>query len=246
MNGIATLLVLASLITMSIGTLELGDMHAQLLHRIDTVILVALAAEWFVRVLRREWGTWLVIDFLAWFPEALVMLTLGGAHPFLRMIRLLRLLRLVRAVHGMAEFGRAIWEAREQLLMIKMIALTLLFIAGTGFYIAEPEVGSIPEGVYLAIITASSVGYGDITPVTPHGQMIAAALAFLGIGIIALPSAIIASALSKQALEALPESGLFGDAHDLAITEPDSGDGISDVTAEPLTAEPVADHSLVR
>ena len=143
----------------------------------------------------------LVFDLIAILPFYITLLGVGTDLRFLRalrLIRFLRLFRLVRYSESMQAFGQAFYLKRGQLVVAMTGNLILLVIASSLMYFAEgqaqPEAfPSIPETMWWGIVTLTTVGYGDITPITPLGQVIGSAVAILGIGLFALPASIMAS-----------------------------------------------------
>jgi voltage-gated potassium channel len=143
----------------------------------------------------------LLLDLIAILPFYLTALV--GVSDFrflraLRLIRFLRLFRLVRYSESMQAFGRAFYLKRGQLVVAMTGNLILLVVASSLMYFAEhgaqPEAfPSIPGTMWWGIVTLTTVGYGDVTPVTPLGQVIGSAVAVLGIGLFALPASIMAS-----------------------------------------------------
>jgi voltage-gated potassium channel len=138
-----------------------------------------------------------VVDLLSVLPTY-VGLIIAGTGPML-VIRVVRILRVFSIMH----MGRYIDEANillevlaasgRKLLIFIYTVLTLVVIFGTVMYFVESEVGgftSIPSSMYWAIVTLTTVGYGDITPVTPLGKMIASLIMITGYGIIAVPMGI--------------------------------------------------------
>jgi voltage-gated potassium channel len=127
--------------------------------------------------------------------------------PFdLRFLRLLRVVRLLRVLHlsqydaPMRAIGRSI-RARQKLLVIAVVAmLIMIFFAASGMYFIEREAqpkafASIPDAMWWAVMTLTTVGYGDVYPVTPFGKIFAAIIATCGIAVFALPMAIITAAI---------------------------------------------------
>lgn len=127
--------------------------------------------------------------------------------PFdLRFLRLLRVVRLLRVLHlsqydaPMRAIGRSI-RARKKLLVIAVVAMTIMiFFAASGMYFIEREAqpkafASIPDAMWWAVMTLTTVGYGDIYPITPLGKFFAAIIATGGIAVFALPMAIITAAI---------------------------------------------------
>ena len=120
---------------------------------------------------------------------------------FLRLMRILRLARLGRFSYATTVIYEAMRARRYELAVTVFIAGGVLLITSTLLYLAEgdaqPEIfGSIPRAMWWSIATLTTVGYGDAVPITAVGRLLAGASALLGIGLIALPAGILASAFS--------------------------------------------------
>lgn len=140
-----------------------------------------------------------VIDLLAVLP-ALIMWT-GVDLRFLRVLRLTRMLRVAKlgrystALHLMGQVAR---QKREELLLSLMLMLLLLVLSSSLMYLAEhdrqPEAfSSIPAAMWWGVMTLTTVGYGDVYPVTIPGKVLGALIAVMGIGLFALPAGILGS-----------------------------------------------------
>jgi voltage-gated potassium channel Kch len=144
------------------------------------------------------------IDFLAILPFFLeVFLHHLFDLRFLRVFRLARLLKLTRGSDATAVLVKVVvreWPVMSAATFIMMLLLVLTASLGYLFeYDAQPEkFENIPTSIYWAVITLASVGYGDISPVTPVGRALTSILALLGIGIFAIPAALLASAFSDE------------------------------------------------
>ncbi|HUX91976.1 MAG TPA: ion transporter [Gallionellaceae bacterium] len=148
-----------------------------------------------------------LFDLAAFLPS---LLLLGGLD--LRFLRMLRLFRVVRLLH-IPRYNLAlhsIWQAasskKAEFLIAGTIMFVLLIICSSLAYFAEHDAqpkafSSIPASMWWGIMTMTTVGYGDVYPITTIGKFIAAFFAALGIGFFALPSAILASALIEQSRE---------------------------------------------
>ena len=146
-----------------------------------------------------------VVDLLAILPFYLLMFGLVGSGDmrFLRVIRLLRVLKLTRysvalnmLVTTFAENGRALSAAF-------FILLTVMLLAASGIYYFERDAqpvafGSIPAAMWWAFATLTTVGYGDVTPLTVGGKVFGAAITVVGLGMVALPTGILASGFAQQ------------------------------------------------
>ncbi|MEZ5997096.1 MAG: ion transporter [Hyphomonas sp.] len=150
-----------------------------------------------------------IADLLAFFPE-LVVMTLGLGVPLiaLRVLRLFRLIKIARFVPAFDIFGAAVKRAGSQLLTALIMALMLVYVSAVALYFIEGVGGehqqsfaSIPRAIWWAIATLTTVGYGDVYPVTPLGRMFASVIAIAGIGVVALPAGVFASAFSDELRE---------------------------------------------
>lgn len=164
-----------------------------------------------------------VVDLLSILPSYVSLLIPSGK--FLLVIRILRLLRVFRVLKLVQYVGesnnlqRALWASRRKIAVFLLSVFLLMIIFGSVMYIVEgPENGftSIPRSVYWAVVTMTTVGYGDISPQTNMGQAIASFVMILGYGIIAIPTGIVTSELTFSkgiSTQACPECGLDG--HDI-------------------------------
>ena len=151
----------------------------------------------------------LIIDLLAILPFYLAAAGVQVDLRFLRALRLVRLfrvLKLARYSDALTSFSKVFYDKKEKLLLaLFMNGLLLVIAASAIFYIEHPHqpefFSSIPASFYWAVVTLTTVGYGDVTPVTTVGQMLAGAFAMLGIGLFALPASILASGFMEQAEE---------------------------------------------
>ncbi|MEG4232619.1 ion transporter [Microcoleus sp. Pol11C3] len=121
----------------------------------------------------------------------------------IRLLRLLRLLKMSRYSESVRTLGAVLYAKKEELIATAFAVFILLIFASSIMYFVEheahPEVfGSIPDAMWWGVVTLTTVGYGDIYPITPLGRFLGAILAFLGIGIFALPAGIIAAGFSEE------------------------------------------------
>ena len=146
-----------------------------------------------------------IIDLLAILPAYLAMFV-PEMHALIdvRLLRLLRLFRLLRLTAYVSEFGAlyaALRASRRKILVFLSFVLLVVMIMGTLMYVVEgPENGftSIPLGVYWAITTLTTVGFGDVTPKTDLGRFIASLMMLLGWGTLAVPTGIVSAELVGQ------------------------------------------------
>jgi voltage-gated potassium channel len=150
-----------------------------------------------------------LIDLAAILPTYLAIL-FPHLH-FLLVIRILRLLRVFR-IFKMVRFlseslviVSALWGARRKILVFFFSVILITIVAGALMYVVEHQENegfrSIPESIYWAIVTLTTVGYGDISPITPLGKFIASFIMLLGYCIIAVPTGIVSASLVKEMKE---------------------------------------------
>jgi voltage-gated potassium channel len=148
-----------------------------------------------------------IIDLLSTIPKYLSLI-FGGTHALvalraLRLMRVFRILKLVRYVGESNRLLKALKASRIKILVFLFAVIVLCIILGTIMYLIEGELGeftSIPRGVYWAIVTLTTVGYGDIAPHTGLGQFVASIVMLLGYSIIAIPTGIISAEMTKQTI----------------------------------------------
>ncbi|OEF04611.1 ion transporter [Vibrio genomosp. F10] len=146
-----------------------------------------------------------VIDLLAILPTYLALLIPGasfmGVIRLLRVMRIFRILKLVRYLQDSHILLRSLYMSRRKILIFFSMVAILVTIFGSLLYVIEgPENGfsSIPMSIYWAIVTITTVGYGDISPVTPLGRSIASLVMLLGYSILAVPTGIITAELNQE------------------------------------------------
>lgn len=143
-----------------------------------------------------------LVDLLAVLPFWLGLLS-GSEAVVLRLFRVLRLLKLARHSRALATFELVLLNERHALATVFGIMAALLLIAAASLHVLEDRVqpeafGSIPAAMWWAVATLTTVGYGDVVPVTPLGRAVASLLALLGIGMFALPTAILGAAFLRE------------------------------------------------
>ncbi len=150
---------------------------------------------------------WGIVDLLAILPEYLLFLffSAGGHSSAFSAIRSLRLLRVFRILNLSwfqregEDLGNAIWRARGKIVVFIMVVLIIVTIAGTIMYDVEStfdpdsKFTSIPMGIYWAIVTMTTVGFGDIVPKTTGGQFISAILILVGYSLIIVPTGFVSA-----------------------------------------------------
>jgi voltage-gated potassium channel len=152
-----------------------------------------------------------IVDLVALLPTFLAIL-MPGLHALIdvRVLRLLRLFRILKLAAYVAEFGllgRALAASRRKILVFMAFVMMVVLIMGTLMYVVEgPANGfsSIPVGVYWAITTMTTVGFGDITPRTDLGRIIASAMMLIGWGTLAVPTGIVSAEFTAMRTPLVP------------------------------------------
>ena len=127
------------------------------------------------------------------------------------MFRLFRLLKLLRFGRAMGRFARAFIIAKEEIILFSVVTVMLLYLSAVGIYyfehIAQPEeFKSVIHSLWWAVTTLTTVGYGDVYPITAGGKIFTFIVLMIGLGIVAIPAGLLASALSKVRMEESEES----------------------------------------
>ncbi len=203
------LLIILSLIAFAVETLP--DLSAEWVVRLrvfEIVTVVIFTIEYALRlVLCRPRFSYAfsffgIVDLLAILPFYISTgIDLRSVRAF-RLLRLFRLLKLARYSAAMQRLHRAFLIAREELVLFGVTALIILYLSAVGIYYferdAQPEeFASVFHSLWWAIVTLTTVGYGDVYPITLGGRIFTFFVMIIGLGIVAVPAGLFASALSK-------------------------------------------------
>lgn len=201
-------LILYSVVCFSLETLpDLSPATERFLRWSEAVVVAVFTLEYGYRIycaerrLRFIFSLHGLIDLLAILPFYLSFAVDLRALRLLRLMRLLLVLKLLRYGRAMHRFSAALYLAREELLVFLSAILVLLYLAAFGIYhfehAAQPhKYASIFDALWWAVATITTVGYGDIYPVTLAGRLFTFVILLLGLGLVAVPAGIVASALS--------------------------------------------------
>lgn len=157
----------------------------------------------FLGRLRFIFTAMMLIDFLAIAPFYFALVGDFRAIRVLRLFRLFRIIKLARYSKALMTLSRVIKSKREELLVAVFILFMLLIISSSLMYYVENEdqpkaFSSIPDTMWWAIATLTTVGYGDLYPVTPLGKLLGSIIAILGIALFALPTGILGSGFVEE------------------------------------------------
>jgi voltage-gated potassium channel len=203
-------LILLSLVTFSIETLpSLRPQTRTLLKVIEIFCVVVFTVEYILRIYVADskpkfiFSFFGIIDLVAILPFYLSFGVDLRSLRALRFLRLFRILKLVRYNKAMNHFVLAIKTAKEEIMLFIFITLMLIYFSAVGIYYfenqAQPEhFTSIFDSLWWAIITLTTVGYGDVYPITVGGKVFTFFILMIGLGIVAIPTGIISSALTRS------------------------------------------------
>ena len=145
-----------------------------------------------------------IVDLMAVLPTYLSVFFPGTQYllviRILRVLRIFRVLKLVQYLDEARQLRRALYASRRKIIVFLFTVLALVIIFGSLMYLIEDQESgftSIPQSIYWAIVTMTTVGYGDISPRTSLGQTIAAIIMIIGYGIIAVPTGIVTAELTQ-------------------------------------------------
>ncbi len=214
---ILMLAIVASVGAVVIESVEdLNNQYGRALTIIEWVFTALFTIEYVVRLLivRRPWRYAIsffgIVDLLAILPSYLgLILPNSESLMVIRSLRLLRVFRVLRLARFLGEaevLRRALKASAHKIVVFLGAVMTLILILGTLMYLVEGKAGTgfdnIPQAVYWAIVTMTTVGYGDIAPGTVVGKIIASTMMLIGYGILAVPTGIVTVELSSAARKA--------------------------------------------
>ncbi len=206
------LIILLSVLTVLLESVtDIREQHGALLRSAEWAFTILFTVEYVLRLLcvdrptRYARSFFGLVDLLAILPTYVSLLLPGAqAMTVIRTLRILRVFRVLKLAHYVRESEqllRAMKASRRKIAVFLFAVASLVVIFGSVMYLVEgPEHGfdSIPRGIYWAVVTLTTVGYGDISPQTPLGQAIAACIMILGYGIIAVPTGIVTAELTRS------------------------------------------------
>ncbi len=202
-------LIVLSLITFSVETLPgLSEQTRRILRFTEVTTVAIFTIEYLLRLLVAErkrsfvFSFFGIVDLLAILPFYIASGLDLRSIRVVRLLRLFRIFKLVRYSDAIQRFHRAFLIAREELILFFSVAAILLYVSAVGIYYFEGRVqpdlfGSVFHSLWWAVVTLTTVGYGDVYPVTVGGRVFTFFVLMVGLGIVAVPTGIMASALSQ-------------------------------------------------
>lgn len=212
--------IVLSITVVSLETVEEVSAWRPQLAVLEWILTLLFTAEYIARLccvrkpLKYAFSFFGIIDLLACLPLYISMfsdnidpksLAIVRSIRLLRVFRVLKMMRMLREAHVLKE---AIWQSRDKILVFLAFVLVAVTLSGTLMYQVEKgandnQFTSIPESMYWAIVTMTTVGYGDIVPHTAAGKFISATLILLGYSLIIVPMSVVSAELNSQNKRAL-------------------------------------------
>jgi len=204
------LIIVAILLTALESIGSISEKHGDLIVALEWIVTILFTIEYFVRIyvapVKKKYifSFFGIIDLIAIIPTYLSILFPGTQY--LNVIRSFRLLRVFKVLHISSYFNEssklyaAMKASSAKIIVFMFFILTSVVVIGSIMFLVEgPENGfdNIPISIYWGIVTLTTVGFGDITPQTPLGQFISGIVMILGYGIIAVPTGIVTSEMTK-------------------------------------------------
>jgi len=205
--------ILASIVLVMLESVSsINLVYKEFFNIAEWIITILFTLEYIARIIAIKKPTeyifsfYGIVDFLSTIPKYLAVI-FAGTHALvalraLRLLRVFRILKLARFIGESNQLIKALKASRAKIAVFLFAVLIISIILGTVMYLVETGQDSgftsIPRSVYWAIVTLTTVGYGDIAPVTPLGQLIAAMIMIMGYGIIAIPTGIVSAEYASQ------------------------------------------------
>lgn len=202
-------LIILSLITFSLETLPgLSEMERQVLSLIETITVIIFTVEYLLRlwVAERRLGFVIslygLVDLVAILPFYLALGLDLRSIRVVRMLRLFRILKMVRYSRALRRLVSAISIARDDMIIFGLLASMVLYFSAVGIYYfegqAQPEVFiSVFHSLWWAVVSLTTVGYGDAVPITIGGRIFTTLVLLVGLGIVAIPTSILSTAMAE-------------------------------------------------
>ncbi|WP_299678674.1 ion transporter [uncultured Dokdonia sp.] len=212
---ILLILILASIVLVMLESVEsLRSEYGDIFQIGEWIITIFFTLEYFARIITVNkpknyiFSFYGIIDFISTIPLYLSFFIVGSnallTFRALRLLRVFRILKVTRYIGESNKLTKALVDSKTKISVFLFTVLIICIISGTVMYLVEgKESGftNIPVSIYWCIVTLTTVGYGDIHPITPLGQFLASIIMIMGYGIIAVPTGIVSAEYTKSALD---------------------------------------------
>ena len=204
--------ILLSVFFVSLESIEsVSNVYSEYLNTAEWIVTILFTIEYLLRIIcvRRPlsyiFSFYGIIDFISIVPKYLSLIIIGTnslvALKALRLLRVFRILKLAPYIGESNNLLKALRASGRKIFVFLFSVVILCIIFGSIMYLVESEKSgftSIPSSIYWCIVTLTTVGYGDIAPLTPLGQFLASIIMVLGYGIIAVPTGIVTAEMTKN------------------------------------------------
>ena len=205
------IIIFSVLLIMLESVREIDAKYHSILLTLEWIVTIFFTIEYIARIIciKRPsnyiFSFYGIIDFLSTIPLYLSYIFAGSqvllAVRAFRLLRVFRILKLVQFLGEASQLKKALKASRAKITVFLFAVLIVSVMLGTLMYIIEGDQAgftSIPTSIYWTIVTLTTVGYGDIAPITPQGQLVATIIMLLGYGIIAVPTGIVTVEFGKR------------------------------------------------
>lgn len=204
--------IAVSVLVVMLDTVEpFSTSYSQLFYRLEWLFTLVFTMEYALRLYcvenrqRYVFSFYGIVDLLSILPSYLALFLTGTSYlaviRLLRILRIFRVLKLFRYLSEINVLARSLGNSRRKIFVFFFTVLLVTAIFGASMYVIEgPKNGfhSIPEGIYWAVVTITTVGYGDLVPQTALGRVLAGVVMLIGYSVIAVPTGIITAELTQE------------------------------------------------
>lgn len=207
-------IVLSVIVVMLDSISSIRNFHGNILHRLEWFFTILFTIEYLLRLIcvrskiAYAGSLYGIVDLIAIIPTYMSLILPGSQFLLvvrvLRVLRIFRILKLIQYISEAELLIKALNASRRKIIIFMFTVLTMVIIMGSLMYLIEGEkhgFNSIPESIYWAIVTITTVGFGDIVPQTPLGRALASFVMILGYSIIAVPTGIVTSEMAIVSME---------------------------------------------
>jgi voltage-gated potassium channel len=209
--------IVSSVVAVMLESIDsIHQQYGDILRIFEWIVTILFTIEYFLRIyavnkpLKYIFSFMGIIDLLAIIPTYLIFI-FPAAHFFtvvrsIRLIRVFRVFKLSHYLRGAHTMQIALRSSRPKIVVFLLSVMILVIVLGTLMYIIEGSsdtkgFDNIPNSIYWAIVTLTTVGYGDVFPATAFGKVVASFIMILGYGIIAVPTGIVTAEFSRKKME---------------------------------------------
>ena len=222
------ILILSSVMVVTLeSVVELRRNYLQLFITLEWAFTIIFTVEYLLRIysspkpFKYIFSFFGIVDLLSIIPTYLSLIIVGTQYflviRILRLLRIARIFKLTRFINEGEVLSKALRASLAKILVFLGVVLVIVLIVGSLMYVIEGAKSgftSIPKSIYWAIVTLTTVGYGDIAPTTTLGQILASMIMIMGYGIIAVPTGIVSVELAKSEKEALASTKVCPNCHE--------------------------------